>query len=313
MIEQFKIDVSKGLSSNPKFLLSKYFYDERGSKLFVEIMNAPEYYLTNAEHEILRNQAGEIVSAFGMNGEHFELVELGAGDGTKTLELLRALEGKYVFDYMPIDISQDALDNLEIRLQKEVPGVTVKTQHGMYFAVLDQIKAIHHPMVILFLGSNLGNMVDEKAHDFMAQLAHAMTSGDKLLLGVDLKKSKDIVLPAYNDAAGITSQFNLNLLRRINQELGANFLLEQFEHAPKYDEETGIAESYLKSLVEQEVFIADLNKSYHFSEGELIHMEISRKYDEQILEKILSGTGLRIKHVFQDSKNYFADFVLEKY
>ena len=208
MIEQFKRDVDAGLSAEQKSLPSKYFYDARGSELFVQIMNAPEYYLTNAEHEVFREQTKDIIAAFGVNGGYFELVELGAGDGTKTLELLREMEGGYNFDYMPIDISNDALIQLKERLKGEVPGVRVKPQHGMYFTVLEEIHKINKPMIVLFLGSNLGNMLDDRANAFIKQLSHAMNPGDMLLLGVDLKKSTEIVLPAYNDSKGITSAFN---------------------------------------------------------------------------------------------------------
>ncbi len=312
MIEQFKKDVDEGLSAPQKSLPSKYFYDARGSELFVEIMNAPEYYLTNAEHEIFKEQTREIISAFGVNGEYFELVELGAGDGTKTLELLREMEGKQNFDFMPIDISEDALLQLKERLNEEVPGVHVKPQHGMYFTVLEKIKMINKPMIVLFLGSNRGNMLDDRANEFLRQLAHAMNPGDLLFLGVDLKKSKDVVLPAYNDAKGVTKEFNLNLLRRINRELDADFDLKAFDHSPCYNEEEGIAYSFLESTKNQEVTIRSLNKKFTFQAGEKIHTEISRKYDAQAISRVIEGTGLSVKKVFTDSKNYFADYLLEK-
>ena len=311
-MENFKRDVDAGLSAPQKSLPSKYFYDARGSQLFVEIMNSEEYYLTDAEHEILREQTQAIISAFGVNGDHFELVELGAGDGTKTLELLREMEGVQKFDYMPIDISSDALDQLKDRLKEEVPGVFVKPQHGTYFTVLEEIRAINNPMIILFLGSNLGNMLDDSAHDFINHLAHAMNPGDMLLLGVDVKKSKRIVLPAYNDSKGITSAFNLNILRRINRELNADFKLDAFVHDPCYDEKEGIAYSYLKSLADQDVTIRDLNKKFRFKKGECIHTEISRKYDDATVSAIIKDTGLAIKTVFTDSQNYFADYLLMK-
>lgn len=312
MIEHFKRDVDEGLSAPQKSLPSKYFYDARGSELFVEIMNSKEYYLTDAEHEILREQTQDVISAFGVNGDYFELVELGAGDGTKTLELLREMEGVQKFDYMPIDISKDALNQLKDRLKVEVPGVHVKPQHGMYFTVLEEIRQINKPMIILFLGSNLGNMLDDRANDFIKHLAHAMNPGDMLLLGVDLKKSKRIVLPAYNDGKGVTSAFNLNILRRINRELNADFNLDAFVHDPSYDEKEGIAYSYLKSLTDQEVTIRDLNKTIRFKKDERIHTEISRKYDDATVSAVIKETGLVIKTVFTDARNYFADYLLIK-
>jgi len=157
MNEQFLKDVDAGLSANPKFLSSKYFYDERGDALFVKIMNCPEYYLTDAEHEIFKDQTAALVDAFDVKKQKFELVELGAGDGTKTLELLRFLENDYNFSYLPVDISENALQKFSGRLKTEVPNVLVNPQQGEYFAVLKSLKQITEPKIILFLGSNLGN------------------------------------------------------------------------------------------------------------------------------------------------------------
>lgn len=311
MNEAFIKDVDEGLSASPKRLLSKYFYDEKGDELFVQIMNMPEYYLTNAEFEILSEQTGDIISSFETGDRQLELIELGAGDGTKTIELLKALQGKHDFTYMPIDISQHALDTLEARLAKEVPGVAVKTLQGDYFSVLGDIKDSDAMKVILFLGSNLGNMLDVNANRFIKQLSAKLNKGDKVFLGVDLKKDASVILPAYNDAAGITAAFNLNLLTRINRELGGNFDVTQFKHAPRYNKEAGQAESYIESLAIQDVHIEATGKTYHFDKGEKIHMEISRKYDRDTVNKVISATDLEIKKVFTDSKGYFSDFLLE--
>ena len=310
MNEAFKNDVDKGLSANPKQLLSKYFYDETGDALFVKIMNMPEYYLTKAEYEIFTRQAKDIVNAVCADGQPFELIELGAGDGTKTIELLKEMQGKVDFTYLPIDISGNALTLLEKRLKKEVPDVKVKTLQGDYFSVLGDIKHNSVRKVILFLGSNIGNMLDQNAGRFIIQLAAQLNAGDKLLLGVDLKKDPAIILPAYNDAQGITSAFNLNLLTRINKELGGNFDVAKFEHKPCYNEEMGRAESYIVSTEDQDVTIEALGKTYHFDKGENIHMEISRKYDDAAVNAIIEGTGFFIEKKFTDSKNYFTDYLL---
>lgn len=314
MINQFKEDVNKGLSSSPKFLSSRYFYDKIGDKLFVDIMNMPEYYLTDAEHEIFTEKSAEIIKALELNPSvYFELIELGAGDGTKTKELLKELvSGNFKFDYMPIDISQNALDNLEQSLNDEIPEVSVSRKQGDYFRVLDSIKHSNHPKVVLFLGSNMGNLLDKEANEFLYRLGASLNTDDKLLLGVDLIKSEDIVLPAYDDANGITAKFNLNLLHRINKELDANFDLTAFEHQPEYTEEEGIAKSYLVSLVKQHVEIKSIGKTFQFEAGEKIHTEISRKYNSAILEKILLKTDFEITGKLTDSRNYFADFILRK-
>lgn len=308
-MSQFEKDVHDGLKVSPKQLSSKYFYDEKGDNLFVKIMGMPEYYLTNCEFEIFSRQTEELIRSFGVNGEEFELVELGAGDGTKTIELLKGLSGKHSYTYKPIDISQHALDGLKYKLAKVLPDLNVETLQGEYFKVLSGLKN-GKPKVVLFLGSNIGNMRDEAAHTFLTQLGSQLVKGDKLLLGVDLIKETSIVLPAYNDAQGFTREFNLNLLHRINRELNGNIDVSQFKHAPRYSEETGIAESYLESTCDQSIKIGD--QEYHFKEGEKIHMEISRKYNDEILNKILKDTGFRVLRKFTDSRNYFADYLLER-
>ena len=193
-----------------------------------------------------------------------------------------------------------------------MPGVKVEVLQGDYFSVLNDIKKRDSHKIILFLGSNIGNMLDENAHRFIRQLSDNMNKGDKLLIGVDLKKDPDIILPAYNDAAGITRNFNLNLLARINKELGGNFNTNKFEHTPLYNEEKGQAESYIVSTTKQDVHIEATGKTYKFDEGERIHMEISRKYDTETINKLITNTGLYIKQTFTDNRNYFSDFLLEK-
>jgi len=308
----FQKDVDEGLSAAPKRLYSKYFYDEIGDALFVKIMNMPEYYLTDAEMEIFQKQseklATDLVPAIGT----FDLIELGAGDGTKTIHLLRALLKSRDFVYKPIDISQHALETLKVFLNKELPELKVETQQGDYFEVLKGIAANGNPKAILFLGSNLGNMLDHNATRFLSSLNEAMNHGDHLLLGLDQKKSREIVLPAYNDAGGITSAFNLNLLTRINRELEANFDVSQFEHSPEYNEEEGVAKSFICSKIKQTVSIGALNKSFHFEEGERIHTEISRKYNKEILSLLIKNTDLKIDAVLKDSKELFTDYILTK-
>ena len=313
MIEQFKADVANGLSATPKSLLSKYFYDEIGDKLFVQIMHMPEYYLTDAEMEIFEHQAEKLATLLAPTTGTFDLIELGAGDGTKTVHLLKELHKHREFCYKPIDISSHALASLKDFLQsEEMPDLKVETQQGDYFEVLKGIADNGNPKAILFLGSNLGNMLDHNAKRFLSSLDNAMNAEDKLLLGLDLKKKREVVLPAYNDAAGITKAFNLNLLTRINNELGGNFDVDSFEHAPEYNEEEGVAKSYIRSKVDQEVRIDSLGESYYFEKGERIHMEISRKYNEEILNAILGDTSLVLQEVIKDSKNLFADFILTK-
>ncbi len=315
MTEQFKLDIEQGLSNEPKTLPSKYFYDKVGDDLFVQIMNMPEYYLTRAEMEIFKTKTLEIIQSLELDkNTYFELIELGAGDGSKTIELLKVLvDEDYHFDYLPIDISQNALSGLQSRLNTELPELNVKTKQGDYFEILSSLKENKRPKVILFLGSNIGNLSDAKAGEFIYGLGSNLYPNDKLLLGVDLIKSKDVVLPAYNDAKGLTRDFNLNLLNRINNELEGDFNLDYFKHAPEYEESEGVAKSYLKSTKNHEVTLKSINKTFQFSKDEKIHTEISRKYNDEVLQKIIKDTDFKITNKLMDSKGYFADYILKRY
>ena len=314
MLERFTKDVNDGLSGDPKSLPSKYFYDKIGDKLFVEIMHLKEYYLTRAELEIFETQPNKIIEALGLNpNTYFELIELGAGDGLKTKKLLETLvEQSYNFDYLPIDISLNSLQVLEQALTKELPQVSVKKLNGDYFDVLESIKNSHHPKVILFLGSNIGNLLDKEASEFIYKLGANLSSEDKLFLGVDLIKDESIILPAYNDSQGVTSAFNLNLLTRINNELGANFDIDCFKHFATYTRKEGVAKSFLVSTKAQEVTITKTGKKYSFKENEKIHTEISRKYNDKVIDKIIANTDFKVINKLTDDKNYFANYVLNR-
>lgn len=314
MNKQFAIDVDAGLSQQNKTLPSKYFYDQKGDELFMQIMELPEYYLTRAEHEIFTEQTQILIDALGVSPkQHFELIELGAGDGSKTKHLLKALlvQG-YQFDYLPIDISGHVLELLASNLLAELPTLSLKAQQGDYFEILQSLKQSSTPKVMLFLGSNIGNMTDAEAADFIYDLGANLAAGDKMLLGADLIKSAEIVLPAYDDAQGVTKAFNMNLLQRMNNELGANFVIEQFDHLAEYTEVEGIAKSFIVSQVAQQVHIAATNKTYDFAVGEKIHVEVSRKYNRQVLESILEKTDFTISRLLTDRQGYFADFVLHR-
>lgn len=315
MDRNFPTDIDTGLSAVNKFLPSKYFYDEIGDALFVEIMNMPEYYLTNAEFDIFKNQTQSLIDALELKKtSFFELVELGAGDGTKTLELLKVLDGlAYDFTYSPIDISENAVNNLKDSLSEKLPHLKISPKVGDYFEVLTSIKNSNHPIIVLFLGSNIGNLPDESAKFFINKIDDNLKKGDKMVLGVDLIKPESVVLPAYNDAQGITKRFNLNLLTRINKQLGGNFIIENFDHVPEYTEEEGIATSYLVSLENQAVTLDKLSKTFIFKKNEKIHMEISRKYNDDILNTMLADSSFKITDRLTDSKNLFADYILEKH
>ena len=300
-------DVLAGLSANPKFLPSKYFYDEQGSKLFQDIMGLPEYYLTRSELEVMQTHCGGLLSACQAAGKPFDLIEFGAGDGLKTKVLLHHFtEQGAQFNYLPIDISGDALDQLVADLKEELPELQVTPLHNDYFGALGNLeKDPNRHRIVLFLGSNIGNFSDDGAVEFLSQLRQRILPGDQLLVGFDLKKDPRQILAAYNDARGVTAAFNLNLLKRINRELDANFDLDGFSHYPLYDPVSGEARSYLISLAEQEVTIGSLGHTFSFALAEPIHTEVSRKYDSDKIKELAARSGFEHSNDFQDSNRFF--------
>ncbi|PKA83330.1 dimethylhistidine N-methyltransferase [Ulvibacter sp. MAR_2010_11] len=310
----FKKDVYKGLTSRPKFLYSKYIYDKAGDKLFQDIMAMPEYYLTNCEFEILSAHVAQIATLFGKSSEGFDLIELGAGDGKKTKILLKYLSNKDThFVYKPIDISVNAIDGLSLTLSKELPNIDVEGETGEYFEVLERLQNYHsRKKVIMLLGSNIGNLLHERAINFLTSLQEVMSREDLLFVGFDKKKNPQTILDAYNDPTGVTAAFNKNLLVRINKELGGNFDSSKFKHWETYNPETGTAKSYLVATEAQKVLIKDIDLEVHFEKWETIHTEISQKYDEQTVEWLANKSGLEIVTSFSDEKAYYTNYVFQK-
>jgi L-histidine N-alpha-methyltransferase len=231
-LTQFASDVLAGLSAHPKHLSSKYFYDDEGSRLFQQIMKLPEYYLTGCELEIFERQADEIFSTLAGGSNAFDLVELGAGDGTKTAVLVsHFLERDADITYCPIDISREALDSLKAKFETRFPSLRMVPRQGDYFNILKSLKnGGGRPKVLLFLGSNIGNFSREQSVAFFRDLHAAMNPNDVLFIGFDLQKDPHVIVQAYDDAKGVTAKFNLNLLKRINSELGGHFDLKKWSH-----------------------------------------------------------------------------------
>lgn len=308
-MSQFAVDVLNGLSDTPKHLSSKYFYDDEGSRLFQEIMQLPEYYLTGCELEIFERQADDIFRAFA-NGDHaFDLIELGAGDGTKTAVLVsHFLERNADISYSPIDISAEALDILSQKFNAEFPSLKMETRQGDYFHILQSLKGGgHRRKVLMFLGSNIGNFTKEQSVEFFRRLREVMNPSDLLFVGFDLQKDPHVIANAYDDAAGVTARFNLNLLTRINRELGGDFNLEKFAHYANYRPIEGSARSYLMSREKQDVRIDALDRTFSFEQWEAIFMEISQKYSLSMIERLAAESGFAIKQNFYDSRNYYCD------
>lgn len=311
---QFAQDVQKGLKASPKSFPSRYFYDDEGSRLFQKIMHMPEYYLFDCELEIFQKRAREMCEIiFSEDDRPVEIIELGAGDGLKTKELLKEVD-RYgePFSYLPIDISEEAINQISSTLLEELPELKISGIVAEYFDGLEQIRMSNSKKVILFLGSNLGNFKRDGALSFLKAVNDRLDPGDLLLLGTDLRKHPRTILNAYDDSEGITRAFNMNLLRRINRELEADFNLEHFEHFPMYDPETGEARSYIVSTRNQKVHIGALNRSFQFERWEMIHTEISKKYSFEELEQLASKAGFEVKEVLCDSNQYFADSFWQK-
>ena len=305
----FLTDVLEGLTAPNKSLSSKYFYDTQGDELFQKIMHLDEYYLTNKELEIFESKKSAILEAM-YDGEPIRIIELGAGDGLKTKVLLNHFQQHEVeFTYSPVDISGNVLEILETNLVREIPGIKVEPFQGDYFDALGEISARNEKDVVFFLGSNIGNFVKGEAETFLTKLNRFLNPGDLLLMGVDLKKDPSIILSAYNDSEGVTKAFNLNLLDRINDELGGDFDKQQFQHYPYYNPQTGECRSYLISKKDQTVSVA--GESIHFRAWEAIFMEVSKKYDEVQLEELATSSGFQALTTFKDSQQWFADVLWE--
>jgi L-histidine Nalpha-methyltransferase len=309
LISDIAKDALRGLSSNPKFLLSKYFYDDAGSSIFQDIMQMPEYYLTNCEFEIFATHKKQITDAFHEDVLGFDLIELGSGDALKTKILLQFLVDNSVgFHYIPVDINHKANTELVESLKIELPCLKVNAKTGDYFQEVNKLNG-HSGLrkVILFLGANIGNFTDEEINLFLARLSNLCHKGDKVMIGFDLKKSPGVIMKAYNDPQGHTRRFNLNHLIRLNRELNANFDPDQFEQHTEYNPMTGEVKSFLVSKTEQVVCIADLDQSFHFRKWESIFMELSRKFDHGTIEILAKNHGFSIETQFTDKKNYFLD------
>jgi L-histidine N-alpha-methyltransferase len=308
-MDNFLTDVLQDLGSTPKLLRSKYFYDDAGDQLFQKIMSCDDYYPTKCEAEILSTYTSEIAETLQNGFQTFDLIELGAGDATKTTLLLNELMNRKAdFNYMPIDISSSMIEHLNSHLPQAIPGLKVEPLNGEYFDMLDQAnKLSSNHKVVLFLGGNLGNMTPEEALEFCKKLRSVLQAGDLLFLGFDLKKHPKTIRAAYNDSEGYTRAFNLNLLERINRELSGNFDVSQFEHYVSYDPSTGACKSFLISLDAQKVTIG--KEMISFDKDENIYMEISQKYSAEETDQLAETSGFkRVKH-FYDSRGWFLDTV----
>ncbi|MEH2440609.1 L-histidine N(alpha)-methyltransferase [Nostoc sp.] len=296
-------NVVKGLTQTSKSLPPSYFYDDRGSELFEQICDLPEYYLTRTETTILQQYAGEIAKITGP----CELVELGSGSSTKTRILLDAYQNLgYSLHYLPIDVSAGMLETSAKQLLGDYPLLQVYALAGTYELALAQLLPTQLPSrMICFIGSSLGNLTPGECDVFFSEITEALQVGEYFLLGIDLQKPKHILEPAYNDRQGVTAAFNLNMLEHLNHRFDGNFDTTQFEHWAFYNESEQQIEMHLRSLRSQIVELHALNLKVNFALGETILTEISRKFDLDTIKQQLTAQGLSPLEVWTDPNQWF--------
>ncbi|RUT07954.1 dimethylhistidine N-methyltransferase [Dulcicalothrix desertica PCC 7102] len=296
-------DVVKGLTQTAKTLPPRYFYDDRGSDLFEQICELPEYYVTRTETAILQACASDIAEIT----KECELVELGSGSSTKTRILLDAYQNLGLpLRYLPIDVSAGMLENSAKQLLLDYPTLEINALAGTYELALHELPAKQLPSrIIAFIGSTLGNLNPQESEVFFSQITQALHSGEYFLLGIDLQKPKHILEAAYNDSQGVTAAFNLNMLEHINWLYNGNFDTTQFEHFAFYNDTENQIEMHLRSLKSQNVKLEALNISVDIKASETIMTEISRKFDIATIKQQLSTHGLITQKVWTDTNNWF--------
>ena len=312
--KEFIDAVVAGLSGHPKALPSKYLYDSRGDRLFQQITELPEYYLTRCEEQILRSGRDTLLRYVRGFARHFRLVELGAGDGKKTSILLsHFLKKGCDFEYMPADISAHVLQDLMETLTRAFPKLKIRALVKEYIMALEDVgRMASDPKLVLFLGGNIGNFSKDEAASFLTLLSGRLNPGDLLLTGFDLKKDPAMIYHAYNDRQGVTRSFTFNLLRRINRELDADFDPGNFIHYPTYDPQSGEMKSYLIAQRAHEVKIGATGTRITFAEWEPVFMEVSNKYSETEITALSERAGFEISEMLFDRDRFYVDVLFKK-
>jgi L-histidine N-alpha-methyltransferase len=296
-------DVVSGLSASPKRLPPRLFYDAAGSELFEQITQLPEYYLTRTERAIFSQYAGDILEKAGSG---LTLIELGAGTASKTKVIIEALLRKQLSaTFYPIDVSMSALQIAQTDLNVEFPALKVRPLVGDYSAGLTQLSGKPGRKLVLYIGSSIGNFEPEEAGALLKTIRQSLAPGDALLLGTDMVKDEAVLRAAYNDSQGVTARFNLNVLARINRELGADFDLNSFRHVAIWNAKDSRIEMHLESLRAQSVAISDVDMKVRFRRGETIHTENSYKFTQSMVREILSTGGFEIEETFMDDQKWF--------
>jgi dimethylhistidine N-methyltransferase len=303
-------EVYRGLTALPKKLSPWLFYDRRGSELFEAITELPEYYLTRTEREIFAQYADEILAAAG--DDRLAMIELGAGTAAKTGVLLAAaVRRQERVGYYPIDISVSALEEARTRIGEDLPQVAVRPIVADYTTELNEIPAPACRRIVLYIGSSIGNFEPADAGALLRNLRGQLAPGDLLLLGVDHIKDRATLLRAYNDGAGVTAEFNRNVLTRIQRELGADFRPRLFRHRVLWNDRESRIEMHLESLVSQEVAIPSLELTVGFRRGETIHTENSYKFTPETVAKLMGRSGFAVRRNWTDSRRWFGVYLAE--
>jgi L-histidine Nalpha-methyltransferase len=292
-----------GLIASPKRLPSWLFYDEAGSALFEQITELPEYYLTRTERAIFESYAGEMLQAAG---PALTLVELGAGTATKTSILIEdLLQRQPRVLFYPIDVSPSALQEAERQLGSQFPQLRVNPIVSDYTGGVEALSRISGRKLVLYIGSSIGNFEPDESICMLRRIRRSLRAGDALLLGTDMAKSPKVMVPAYDDAQGVTAEFNKNILARLNRELDADFDLAAFRHLAVWNKRCSRMEMYLASVQAQSVFLSDIDMDVSFAEGERIHTENSYKYSSEMVEKIVRESGFKLEQSWHDRQKWF--------
>lgn len=296
-------EVRDGLNAIPKRLPCKLLYDDVGSALFEQITELPEYYLTRTERAIFEDYAAEMLEAAGPS---LTLVELGAGTANKTRILIEELLQRQTRAlFYPIDVSAAALNEAVTQMATQFPQLRVNPVVADYSGGVPALSRISGRKLVLFIGSSIGNYDPPEAVAILRRIRRSLRAGDALLLGADRAKSSRILVPAYDDAQGVTAEFNKNILARLNRELDADFNLDAFRHVALWSRRCSRMEIYLESTAAQSVFIPAIDMDVRFAAGERIHTENSYKYPDEMVNKILNESGFKLERTWSDPKRWF--------
>lgn len=296
-------DARDGLLTRPRSLPPKYFYDDRGSELFERICATDEYYPTRTEDALLARHSSDIIARTLPD----QIIELGSGSSRKTRRLFDACEtAGHVCNYSPFDVCEAALEQAAVELGRQYRWLTVTPLLGDYQAGLGNLPGTAGSVLYVFLGSTIGNFEPDRAESFVREIVSCMAPGDWLLLGADRIKDRAVLRAAYNDARGITAEFNLNVLRVLNRELGANFETGNFDHEAVFNEEHSRIEMYLASRCDQDVHLGTLRRTIHLRQGERILTELSHKFSSDRLRQLLNTCGLDVERHYEPANRYFS-------